>query len=263
MSTDADRVIAVLRTGHDELAAFVGKLSPDDLTKKSGADEWTIAQTLSHLGSGSEIQLAQLTAGRDGTPQPGPDFNPSVWARWDPKTPAEQAADVIEANGRLVEAYEALDEAQRATVLVDLGFLPAPVPVAVAGRMRLSEFAFHRWDVEAGLDADARLMAPALPLLVDQLPNMTAWLGRTEPLEGTSYDLAVVLTDLDRTLGLRLGERVELTDAPATPDGTLTLPAEAFLRLVYGRLKPGYNADGVAVTGPLSLDDLRRVFPGF
>jgi uncharacterized protein (TIGR03083 family) len=263
MSTAADNVIAVLRTGHDELAAFVGKLGPDDLTRQSAADEWTVAQVLSHLGSGAEISLAALTAARDATPTPGDDFNPGVWARWNAMAPGEQAAGFLEANERFVTQYEALDEAQRDSLRIDLGWLPAPIDVATAGRMRLSEFAFHRWDVEAAFDPDARVMAPAVPLLVDHVGGMISWLGKTGSLDGAEHTLAVRLTDPDRTLGLHLGEQVALNDAPATPDGTLTLPAEALLRLIYGRLKAPYSVDGVEVTGPLSLDELRRVFPGF
>ena len=44
-------------------------------------------------------------------------------------------------------------------------------------------------------------------------------------------------------------------------DGVIELPAEALLRLFYGRLDPAhtpaYTADGI------ELDRLREVFPGF
>ena len=44
-------------------------------------------------------------------------------------------------------------------------------------------------------------------------------------------------------------------------DGEIRLPAEALLRLFYGRLDPGtrrqYTAEGI------ELDRLRAVFPGF
>ncbi|MFI5844267.1 maleylpyruvate isomerase N-terminal domain-containing protein [Catenuloplanes sp. NPDC051500] len=263
MSTDADNVIAVLRTGHDELTAFVGKLGPDDLTRTSAADEWTVAQVLSHLGSGAEIALGQLAAARDSTPEPGSDANPGIWARWDAMTPQEQAAAFPEANERLVSALEALDASQRAGLRVELGWMPAPVDVATAARLRLSEFAFHRWDVEATFDTGAQIMAPAVPELIDQVGGMASWLSKPESLNGKEYTLAVRLTDLDRTLGLQLGEQIAKTDAPETPDGTLTLTSESLIRLIFGRLKPPYGVDAVEITGPLSLDDLRRVFPGF
>ena len=46
-------------------------------------------------------------------------------------------------------------------------------------------------------------------------------------------------------------------DAPAA---SLSLPAEALLRLVYGRL--GDDDDGVRASG-VTLADLKPVFPGF
>jgi hypothetical protein len=35
------------------------------------------------------------------------------------------------------------------------------------------------------------------------------------------------------------------------------------VRLIYGRLGPGHTPAGVEVTGNITLDDLRAVFPGF
>ncbi len=37
----------------------------------------------------------------------------------------------------------------------------------------------------------------------------------------------------------------------------------AFVRLVYGRLDPQPAPDTVTVTGAVSLDQLRKIFPGF
>ncbi|MDQ0370496.1 maleylpyruvate isomerase family mycothiol-dependent enzyme [Catenuloplanes indicus] len=263
MSTAADSVIAVLRAGHDELVAFVGKLSPDDLTRRSAADEWTVAQVLSHLGSGAEIHLATVIAGRDGTDMPGPDFNRGVWARWDAMAPAEQAAGFAESNARLIEMFEALDDDQRENVRVVFGWLPSPVDVAASARLWLSEFALHAWDVEAALDPRAHVRADAVAILLDHAPHMFGFMGRTDSLGGGEHRLAVRLTDADRSFGLHLGGVVAKTETPAEPDGTLTLPAEALIRLLYGRFKEPYDTDGVSVTGPLGLDGLRRVFPGF
>jgi hypothetical protein len=44
---------------------------------------------------------------------------------------------------------------------------------------------------------------------------------------------------------------------PPAPD--LELPAEAFVRLVYGRLDPAHTPP---VSGTADLDELRSVFPG-
>ena len=44
---------------------------------------------------------------------------------------------------------------------------------------------------------------------------------------------------------------------------TFTGPLEAAVRLLSGRLKPEFTADGVGVTGNVTLDELRKVFPGY
>ena len=41
------------------------------------------------------------------------------------------------------------------------------------------------------------------------------------------------------------------------------MPAEAFIRLIAGRLAPEHTPHGVTVDGAISLDDLRKVFPGY
>ncbi|MBQ0902277.1 maleylpyruvate isomerase family mycothiol-dependent enzyme [Micromonospora sp. U21] len=263
MSTAADQIINALRAGHEELATLVRDLKEDDLLLPSGASEWQVSQVLSHLGSGAEINLAALTAASTGAPGPDGDFNRGVWQRWDAMAPAEHAAGFLEANQRLVEAYEALDAERRASLRIDLGFLPDPVDVATAGRFRLNEFALHQWDVEVAFNRFAAVTPEAVSLLLDQIGGMLAWTSRPQELAGREATLLVRLQEPERTYGLRLGERVELTDAPEQPDGELTAPAEAWLRLATGRLGSRYTPDGVRATGPVSLDDLRRVFAGF
>ncbi|WP_405433275.1 maleylpyruvate isomerase family mycothiol-dependent enzyme [Micromonospora sp. NBC_00617] len=263
MSTAADQIIHALRAGHEELAALVRDLKEDDLRRPSGASEWQVSQVLSHLGSGAEIGLAGLTAAREGTPAPDGDFNRTVWQRWDAMSPEEHAAGFLESNQRLVEAYEALDADTRSTLRINLGFLPEPVDVATAARFRLSEFALHQWDAEVAFNPFAAVTPEAVPLLIEQIGGMLGWTSRPPELGGREATLLVRLRDPERTFGLRLGEQITLTDAPEQPDGELSLPAETWLRLVVGRLGPRYTPDGVQVSGPLTLDDLRRVFVGF
>jgi len=71
MTSDADRAIEALRAVHDDLVGRVGGYADADLTRPSGASEWTVAQVLSHLGSGAEIALAGYRAALDGQPARG------------------------------------------------------------------------------------------------------------------------------------------------------------------------------------------------
>lgn len=263
MSTLADQTIAALRSGHDQLAELVRGLSVADLTRPSGASEWQLSQVLSHLGSGAEINLATLRAALGEGEQPDGDFNKRVWARWDAMTPTEHADGFLQADQQLVECYEALDAATRESLRLDLGFLPQPVDVATAAAFRLIEFALHQWDVDVAFTPYAAVPAEAVPLLLDRVAFLLGWIAKPEALEGRTATLTVRLTDPERSFGLRLGDAVELTDAPEQPDCVLTLSAEAWLRLATGRLAPANTPDTVTVTGPIGLDDLRRVFPGF
>ncbi len=265
METAADPIIAVLRAGHDDLVAFVAGLGADGPTHPSAATEWTVAQVLSHLGSGAEITLAGLNVALTGEDNRGENFNPSVWDRWNAKTPQAMADDFVTSNEALVSRYESIDAATRESLRIDLGFLPAPVDLASAATMRLNEFALHTWDVKAGFDPSATLDPSAVPLLLPRVPTMLGFVGHAEALDGVTGTLAVDLVDPASSFGVEIGDKFALTDTPpADPGATVSAPAEAWLRLVTGRLSPQYTPAGVTVTGDLvSLDDLRKAFPGF
>jgi len=71
------------------------------------------------------------------------------------------------------------------------------------------------------------------------------------------------MTQPDRTLGLYVDDEVSLGEAPEQPVATLDLPGESWLRLIAGRLGVGRTPADVTMSGAVSLDDLRRVFPGY
>lgn len=265
MTERADRTIHALRSGHDYLAAVVHGLATADLTRTSGAAEWDVSQVISHLGSGAEIGRATLEGALDGSGPKGMDFNKSVWARWDGMAPVERAEAFEPANEALVRAYEALDERQRAELRIDLGFLPAPVDVATAGGMRLGEFTHHTWDVEAAFDHRAVLSPVATELLLDQAGALIGFLGKAEALDAGPVGIAVRTSSPERAFGLLVDGSVALADEePDAPDAVLTAPAEWWLRLTTGRHAPAYTPDAVTLTGgKLTLDDLRRIFPGY
>ena len=92
---------------------------------------------------------------------------------------------------------------------------------------------------------------------------LLGWIATPAERGRDGAEVLVTLTGPDRQFGLSLGQTPSFVETPAEPDVTLTLPAEAWLRLATGRLRPEHTPDSVAVTGDLSLDDLRRVFPGY
>lgn len=262
--TNADTNIAALRTGHDSLAELVAKLTDDDLAGPSGAAQWDVSQVLSHLGSGAELSRAWLRAALDENPVPGKDFNHTVWDRWNAMSRRERADGFLQTNPALVELYESLDADTRESLRVDLGFMPAPVDVATAARFRLSEFALHSWDVRAGFDENAAVAPEAAGPLLDGTNDLLAWISKPEHLQGKHSTIEVTTTDPAEVFALGLAGQVTIERrTPEQPDGTLALPAEAFLRLLAGRLSARYTPDSVVTTGAADLEVLRQVFPGY
>ncbi len=264
MTDRADETIKALRSGHDDLAALVRGFGADDLARPSGASKWDVSQVLSHLGSGAEINLAGLNGALDGSGNPGGEFNQGVWARWDAMTREERAEGFLTANEALIRRYEGLDQATRESVRIDLGFLPAPVDLATAGGLRLSEFAHHVWDVKVAFDPAATLAPEATALLFDQVAMLIGFLGKPAELGGRAVTLTVHTTSPERSLGLAIADTVAVVETPEGPDAVLTAPAEWWLRLLAGRHAPEHTPAAVKLAGdPITLDDLRRVFPGF
>lgn len=265
MSDQVNQAITALRSGHNELTDLVSGMSADDLTRPSGAAEWDVSQVLSHLGSGAEIALATLEAALKGAGNPGPEFTRTVRARWDAlRAPTERAAGFLRANEALVQLFETLDDTTRAQLRIDLRFLPEPVDVATAAGLRLSEFTYHAWDITVAFDPAAVLAPAAAELLVDPLGVIIGFLGHADALKGRQVSLAVRTTAPDRSFGLAVHHTVALVDAPQQPDGVLSTPGEAWLRLAAGRLPPAHTPPTVHLTSDvITLADLRRVFPGF
>jgi uncharacterized protein (TIGR03083 family) len=262
MTTLADRTIAALRATHDDLASLVPDLTDGQLAGASGASEWTVAHVLSHLGSGAEIGLATLETALAADSSTEPGFNESVWDRWNAMSPREQATNFLDHDARLIGAFQALTSEQRTTAQVDLGFLPEPLPLASFAGMRLNESAQHSWDARVALDPSAAIRADAAAVLAEHLAGglgfLVGFIGKagalTEPavvdIEGSGY-------------GLVIADKVAVATEPADPTATLTGPLEAAIRLICGRLLPANTPETVKVTGAVTLDDLRRVFPGY
>ena len=262
MGTLADRSITALRTTHDRLAVVVRTLTDGQLTGPSGAANWTVAQVLSHLGSGAEIAFATYRAALDGDAAPGQDVNESVWARWNALSPQQQASGYLEYDAALLLLLEGLSPEQREHSTVQLGFLPAPLPLASAIGMRLNESAQHSWDVRVSIDPHATLDVDATAVLFDHfiggLGFLLGFLGKADQL-----DEPAVIAIADSGVAIVVHESVTLSRSSAEPTARFGGELEAALRLVSGRLKAPYLPPDLTVTGNVTLADLQRTFPGF
>jgi uncharacterized protein (TIGR03083 family) len=247
--------LKALRSSVEQLGQVASRLDSSDYTSSAYPTEWTIADTFSHIGSGAQIferLLEDALKHRDADPA----FNQSVWDQWNAKDPMTQVADALRVDSRLLEALEATTEEQRGEVHVALGPMTLDFDRLVG--MRLSEHVAHTWDIEVILDPDAQLNNDAANLILD---NVHAVVRRAGKATGEEETLAVRTTDPVRDFTLALGaESVSLSDATHSGTIDLELPAETFVRLIYGRLDAQHTPSGLST---YNFDSLRRAFPGF
>jgi uncharacterized protein (TIGR03083 family) len=232
------------------------------LEAPSYASEWSVAQVLSHLGSGAEIFSLFLRSGIEGSPPPGmAEFEP-IWEAWNARSAGAQATDALAADRAFLDQVVAIDEPTRAAWHLDL--MGADRGLSDVMRLRLREHAVHSWDIQVTQDDKAVLAPDATALIIDSLDEMV---GRVARPPDVRVHALIKTTDPSRRLLLtgEDGESMTLQAAgeAETDDGVavLELPAEALVRLVYGRLDPAHTPV-VGGDGAL-LDTLRRVFPGF
>jgi|SRR5580692_1895168 uncharacterized protein (TIGR03083 family) len=254
--------IETLRRSHDRLASVAEPLVAERLTEQSYCTDWSVAQVFSHLGSGAEIGLMMLPGALGEAEPVGSDAFGPVWDTWNAKSPRDQAADALVIDERQIATLEGLTDDQLDQMKME--FFGMQLDAVGIIRLRLGEHALHTWDLAVQDDQGATVSADAAELLVDNVPQFLApRLGR--PL-AEPFAVRITTTGPDRDYLLTSGESVGMTDWPA--DGSagdvpqVRLPAEALLRLAYGRLDPDHTPPSVSAD-PAVLDKLRTIFPGF
>jgi hypothetical protein len=135
--------------------------------------------------------------------------------------------------------------------------------------MRLGEHAVHTWDVAVALDPTAEVAPDAVELLLGTLPATAARTGKPMSEEGAVTLETVAPRRVFRlTTGPEIaliplpgGESAAESGEPGDSGESAVIPAEALIRLVFGRLDPEHSpgdlADNVVLAG------LRPLFPGF
>jgi uncharacterized protein (TIGR03083 family) len=253
-------VLAALQNSQDRLAATVTPLTGDQVASQSYDDDWTIAQVASHLGSGAEIFGLIVDAGLKSSPAPGMEEFRPVWDQWNARPAPDQARDAVSANAAFHTHVAALAPGEREDWRLEL--FGAEQTLLSLLRMRLCEHAVHTWDIAVALDPGATVAGDAVALILGVLPGLAARAGKgaSEPVS-----VHVATSDPEQEFLLELAPgKTTLTEVegPVDAAATLRLPAEAFVRLVYGRLDPGHTPSSVE-TDAIELDTLRRAFPGF
>lgn len=261
METDPREWIASLRNSHNRLEGLVEPLTPEQLREQSYDTEWSIAQVLSHLGSGAEISLTGIPAALGQRAPLSRDDYPPIWDKWNSKSPDEQAADAIAIDEEHVSALEGLSDEELTTMRTE--FFGLPLDAVGLIRLRLGEHAMHTWDVAVQYDPAATVAPDAAALLIDNVSTFLA--PRVGKPLGEPFAVRITTTDPARDYLLTSDDAVTVTDWPgdggAAGTPHLTMPAESLLRLAYGRLDDAHTPS--SVTGDTdTLDTLRAIFPG-
>ena len=259
--------IAALRGSQQRLAGLVASLSPEQLRGPSYAAGWSVAQVLSHIGSQAEIAHQSLVATLAGREPFGPEGFAYILAVWSARDPDQQAAECLAIDAEHVRRLEQLTDEQLAAIRVT--FFGMEFDAVGMVWLRLGEHALHSWDVAVSLDASAVVAPQSVRLLTDRIPQVAMRAGGPARPGDDRFTVGIAVTDPPREFVLEVAETVTMT---AVPDGTSTasptgipwirMPAEALLRLVYGRLDPDHMPPPESLAGPVDLDALRRAFPG-
>ena len=262
MESGAREWIAALCGSHDRLARLVTPLTPEQIRGQSYCTDWSIAQVMSHIGSGAEISLMMLPGALGEGELARPEDFPPVWDVWNAKSPDEQAADGLAADERNVATFEGLSDEQLDRI--KLPFFGMDLDAVGMLRLRVGEHVLHTWDIAVMLDPAATVDPVAVTLLIDNVPVFAA--PRLGKVPAEPFAVRIKTTDPDRDYLLATAETVILADWPEdgtdVPVSEISMPTEALLRLVYGRLDPEHTP--ASVSGDLAaLDTVRPIFPGF
>ena len=242
-----------LRSSVAHLNDLVAGLDDSDLVVRAYPVEWTVADVLSHIGSGAVIFERRLKDALAGRPTPD-DLTPGVWAAWNAKPPRAKADDGLIADRALFDRLDAMTDGERSAFRFPIGPMEFDFDDTVG--MRLNEHALHTWDIEVVFDPTATVPADAVAQVIDNLELIGRFTAKPTGATGT---IVVRTAGPTRTFTVTLtAERVGFDTGGGHP--TLELPAEAFVRLVYGRLDPAHSVPIEGDTG--ALDTLRLVFPG-
>jgi uncharacterized protein (TIGR03083 family) len=247
-------LIQVLDASVQRLADQVDALTPQQIRQQAYPSEWTVADVLSHLGSGATIMRLRLDGDVD---------MQAIWDEWNAKNPDAQAADALGADDQLQARLTTLTAEDQDRMRFAMG--PMELDLVTFLSLRLNEHSLHTWDVAVTFDAGATLPDDEAALIVDTLPMMTRFAGKPT---GADRDITIRTVSPSRNFLLALRpDGIALTPEDGNRDRDpldgpdLELPADALIRLVFGRLDADHSPAGAAAA-PL-VNELRQVFPGF
>jgi hypothetical protein len=253
--------VDALESSSRRLRTFVEGLDEQQLLSPSFDDDWSVAQVLSHLGSAAEICTTLLERGAaGGTEGPAREDVAPIWNRWDALEALEQRDAWYRSDANHLRLLRYL--AAEGDETLGIPYFAGPLTLVEYMGYRLSEQSVRAWDARVSYDPTVNLPADELALLWDRLHLVASRFNDGATREWLAPQrIQVNLVDTGRPTSLIFGSGLWLlTQSTPAPTAAVIGTAEAVPRLVYGRNRPG---DEIALSGAVTLDDLRSLFPGY
>ena len=246
--------LEALRSSVDHLRHVVEDVEAFEPELSAFPTEWSVADTMSHIGSGAVILLQRLEDTLD-LREPAADFNQGVWDEWNAKSPSDQVNDALVADEELLLALVATTEEEREAFHFTMG--PFELDFDGFVGLRLNEQALHTWDVEVAVDPSATLSEQVAGAIIDNLQFIIRFAGKAK---GEVKELGVRTTHPTRDFTLVFAdESISMGDAAHTGPADFEIPAETFVRLVYGRVDAQNTPAGL---DQFHLESLKNSFHG-
>lgn len=261
MNTDEGRREEIARAAQ-RLETFLQTLTPDDLTRQSACEGWTVADVVAHLverGGPIPDQIERGLAG-DVSPTPGISTAPPV-SEDQFRLDLDRTAVALrqELGDRLLEEFARQNrEFDRVLSLVQPGDWEKPCyhrlrPETVRAKtdIRIAELAMHEWDIHWAFDRDAALAEDSLPGLVSASGRAVRRAFRTDPARArpVRYRFALsgpAATNVDVVLAPE-GASFEIAASPQ-PDVVFHCSSATYAMIIFGRLKLGQAIEEGLVT---------------
>lgn len=210
------------------LAALVRPLDDSAIVQQAYPTEWTIADVLSHLGSGAVIVRRSVDDTLAGTTKPE-DFKQGVWDEWNAKSPRAKVDDALAADAAMMARLDAVGPEDRDRFTSSLG--PFELDWDAFVGLRLNEHLLHEWDVAVTLDPAAVLAADGTVLVVDALDLIGCFAAKPRGEPGTT---TIATTDPERWFTVTVtADSVAFTSGDRAGPPDVSMPAESLVRLPH------------------------------
>jgi uncharacterized protein (TIGR03083 family) len=266
-----DHVRTVGRIVQEEAAAMAADWrSRDDAAWEAptACREWRVRDVAAHVTDGAERAVVVARAGLAG--EPVPQYDTAERRRRHAALrglPGAELADRLQRD--LAAVFQALDGVPAATLhgtVVPMG--GGPHTLAQFADQRLVETGLHAWDIRAGGNPDAILAPETAAAIIDFVLWRVPRLAHGADAHGAAPRYLCELEGPGGgpvTLAIGQGGVAASRTRDAGEGATLTLPVEAFIRLVWGRLDLPRALDRGVVRTAVPRDDmlaLSALFPG-